>query len=71
MQDVVAFQGEILFDTSKPDGMIRKVLDVSRIRELGWQPCVGLVEGLARAYSWALRSGKLAESRVATETQAR
>ena len=71
MQEVVAFQGEILFDTSKPDGMMRKVLDVSRIRELGWKPCVGLGEGLARAYTWALRSGKLAESRVAAEMPTR
>jgi hypothetical protein len=43
------------------------VLDVSRIRELGWKPTVGLAEGLARAYSWALRGGKLAASQVPAE----
>lgn len=47
---VVGFRGELRFDTSKPDGTMRKVMDVSRMRSLGWQAKVGLEEGLKRAY---------------------
>ena len=54
MKDVTGFQGEIVYDRSKPDGMMRKVLDVSRIHTLGWKPRVSLGEGLERTYSWAL-----------------
>lgn len=60
MKAVVGYQGEIVFDTTKPDGTPRKVLDVSRIKGLGWQPTVPLSEGLARAYSWALSHNRLA-----------
>lgn len=48
--DVVGFQGEITFDTSKPDGTQRKLLDVSRIAATGWSPRVGLTQGLTLAY---------------------
>jgi GDP-L-fucose synthase len=44
------FKGEFAFDTSKPDGMPRKVMDISRIVELGWRPKTDLEEGLAIAY---------------------
>jgi len=47
---VVGYTGEIVQDTSKPDGAPRKLMDVSRLRALGWQPRVGLEEGLALAY---------------------
>lgn len=47
---VVGFRGELRFDTSKPDGTMRKVMDVSRMRSLGWQAKVGLEEGLKRVY---------------------
>jgi len=46
----VGYQGEIHYDTSKPDGTPRKLLDISRIRELGWKPEMNLREGVARAY---------------------
>ena len=46
----VGFQGEIRTDASKPDGTPRKLLDVSRLRATGWQPRIGLREGLAGAY---------------------
>jgi GDP-L-fucose synthase len=42
------FRGDIVFDPSKPDGTPRKVLDISRIRQLGWQPKIQLVDGLSR-----------------------
>ncbi|MBV8030328.1 MAG: GDP-L-fucose synthase, partial [Betaproteobacteria bacterium] len=48
--ETVGFAGKLVFDASKPDGMFRKVLDVSRLRALGWQPRVPLREGLRRAY---------------------
>lgn len=48
---VVGYQGPIRFDTSKPDGTPRKLLDSNRLRSLGWRPRVGLREGIARAYA--------------------
>jgi GDP-L-fucose synthase len=48
--EVVGYQGRIQYDTSKPDGTPRKLLDVSRLRSLGWQPTVALRDGIAIAY---------------------
>jgi GDP-L-fucose synthase len=56
MRDVVGFEGDIEFDPSKPDGTPRKLLDVSRMRSLGWQPKVPLEEGIRRTYDWYLKS---------------
>jgi len=50
VSDVVGYQGEIRYDTGKPDGAPRKLLDISRIRELGWTPEVSLRDGVTRAY---------------------
>lgn len=47
---VVGFHGQFVYDSSKPDGTARKVLDVSRIRALGWAPVIPLREGVADAY---------------------
>lgn len=47
---VVGYQGELVFDTSKPDGTYRKYLDSSKIMELGWKPSLNLEEGLTIAY---------------------
>ena len=49
---VVGFQGEIVWDSSKPDGMPRKLLDTSRINALGWHPTIKLPDGLASTYEW-------------------
>lgn len=54
IKEVVGFKGTISFDTTKPDGTPRKVLDVSRLKALGWAPQVKLTEGLERAYRWAV-----------------
>ncbi len=51
---VVGFRGGIAFDTSKPDGTPQKLLDVSRLRALGWRPTVNLESGIAKAYQWFL-----------------
>ena len=51
---VVGFEGELVFDTTKPDGAPRKLLDVSRLRTMGWKPTIGLEEGLSDAYRWLL-----------------
>jgi GDP-L-fucose synthase len=50
--EVSGFKGEILWDTSKPDGTPRKVLEVSRIKQLGWSPRVTLEEGIASTIRW-------------------
>jgi dTDP-D-glucose 4,6-dehydratase len=49
---VVGFKGEIEFDTSRPDGTPRKLLDVSRLTALGWQAHTGLKEGITSTYQW-------------------
>jgi len=51
---VVGYEGEITFDTSKPDGTPRKLMDVSRLKALGWEYSVSLEEGLKLAYKWFL-----------------
>ena len=51
---VVGYQGQLVFDTSMPDGMPRKLLDVTRLRNMGWRPRISLEEGIARAYRWFL-----------------
>jgi len=48
--DVVGFIGDIEWDTSKPNGTMRKVMDVSKIKALGWEPKIGLREGIENAY---------------------
>jgi GDP-L-fucose synthase len=53
---VVGFDGKLVFDASKPDGTPRKLLDVSRMRALGWQPRYGLEEGMRLTYQWCLEN---------------
>ncbi len=54
--DIVGFKGEIVFDTSKPDGTPRKLLDVSKIKSLGWKPATELRNGLEKTYRWYLEN---------------
>lgn len=51
---VVGFSGSIVYDTSKPDGTPRKLLDISKLRATGWQPSISLVEGIDSTYQWFL-----------------
>jgi GDP-L-fucose synthase len=53
-KDVINFRGEIMWDSSKPDGTPRKLLDVSKIKNLGWQFQTSLRDGLAQTYNWYL-----------------
>jgi len=54
LADVTGFTGKLVFDTSKPDGAPRKLMDVSRLNALGWQARIGLKDGLAGTYQWFL-----------------
>jgi GDP-L-fucose synthase len=51
---VVGYQGEIVYDTSKPDGTPRKLLDISKIHNLGWKHKIDLERGIEEAYKWYL-----------------
>jgi GDP-L-fucose synthase len=52
ISEVIGFDGDFLFDESKPDGVPRKLLDIGKIGALGWSPKIGLKEGLRRTYQW-------------------
>ena len=52
--EVVGFDGKLVWDKTKPDGTPRKLLDVTRIRKLGWQPTIPLRKGIAQTYEWFL-----------------
>lgn len=54
MKETTGFKGDIAFDPSKPDGTPRKVLDVSRIHQLGWKHRIALRDGLNSTYQWAI-----------------
>ena len=52
IKDVVKFKGEITWDTDKPDGMMKKLLDVSKLENLGWKPKISLEDGLKNTYEY-------------------
>jgi GDP-L-fucose synthase len=54
IREIVGFQGELIFDTSKPDGTPRKLLDVSRLSETGWSASIKLRDGIESTYQWYL-----------------
>ena len=60
VREVTGFQGRLVFDTSKPDGTPRKLLDVSRINALGWRARIGLRDGIEDAYRWYVEHSGLA-----------
>lgn len=55
IKGVVGYRGEVVFDASKPDGMSRKMLDVSKLHSLGWHTRTGLTEGITKTYKWYLK----------------
>jgi len=56
IKDIVGFEGGINFDSTKPDGMPRKLLDVSKMTNLGWEPKISLKEGIKQTYAWCVES---------------
>ncbi len=54
LKKIVAYEGELIFDPALPDGTFRKLLDVSKIHDLGWHHQIGLEEGIRNTYSWFL-----------------
>ncbi|MEE8423102.1 MAG: GDP-L-fucose synthase, partial [Thermodesulfobacteriota bacterium] len=54
IKDIVGFEGGITWDTTKPDGTPRKLLDVSRLKTLGWEPKITLKDGIRKTYEWYL-----------------
>src|SRR5947208_1132748 len=54
--DVVGFNGELAWDTSKPDGTARKLLDVTKLRALGGRPAIRLRDGMVQTYDWFLKN---------------
>lgn len=57
IKDIVGYEGDLKFDTSKPDGTPRKLWDVSRIHRLCWKAKIGLREGIEMTYRWYLEHG--------------
>ena len=55
VEKVVGFNGDVIYDSTKPDGTPKKLLDVSRIHELGWRHKTSLEEGIRKAYEWFLK----------------
>ena len=58
IQEIIGYNGEILWDESKPDGTPRKLLDVSRLKKLGWSYKTELHEGIKKTYTWYLKNLK-------------
>jgi GDP-L-fucose synthase len=58
IQKVIGFEGEIEWDSSRPDGTPRKLLDISRISNLGWRPEIKLIEGIESTYAWFKQESK-------------
>ena len=55
MKEVVGFEGKLTFDTTKPDGALRKLIDVTRLKNMGWGYTTNLQEGLRKTYDWYLQ----------------
>jgi GDP-L-fucose synthase len=58
VRDVVYPDAQIVFDTEKPDGMPQKLLDVSRLHDLGWKHTIGLRQGISQTYEWFVANAK-------------
>lgn len=57
IKSIVGFEGRVEFDTSRPDGTPRKIMDNTRLMALGWRPTVSIEAGLKKMYAWFLKSG--------------
>jgi len=63
VKEVVGFSGELKFDATKPDGTARKLMDVSRLKNLGWESTISLKDGLLKTYEWYLQNAGKADVR--------
>ena len=59
VKKIVGFEGEIVFNNQMPDGTLKKRLDISKIKRLGWKPSISLEEGLRETYLWFLSNNQL------------
>jgi GDP-L-fucose synthase len=64
ISEIEGYKGEILWDSTKPDGTFRKVLDISRILTLGWQPTITLHDGLRTTIDWFKAAVENGEARL-------
>lgn len=56
IKDIVGYQGEVIFDSKQPEGMPRKLLDIGRMKKIGWQPGTKLADGIRITYEWYCRT---------------
>lgn len=56
IKDIVGYDGDIVWDTSKPDGTPRKLLDISKIKSFGWKPRTSLTDGIEKVYRWYVKN---------------
>jgi len=68
IKDIVGFNGTIHYDRSKPDGTPRKLLDVSKLKALGWQPKISLRQGIEMTYRWYVKEGSRYTAHGARDT---
>ena len=64
--DIVGYKGKIRYDSSKPDGTPQKLLDISRLKNLGWAPTVTLHEGIRKSYEWYLENEARVQNKIYT-----
>jgi GDP-L-fucose synthase len=55
MKQVVGYEGKLIFDTTKPDGAMKKLIDVTRLKRMGWEYSMDLKDGLKKTYKWYLK----------------
>jgi GDP-L-fucose synthase len=56
VKQTIGFDGNMIFDASKPDGTMRKLTDVSKLHKLGWRHTVEITEGVGRLYDWYINN---------------
>ena len=56
IQKIVGYKGRVIWDTTKPDGSPRKLMDVSKMKEIGWEYSTELEDGIKKTYQWFLKN---------------